>query len=96
MCLSCLSADHWQWAVLLAEPAPGVKPLLRLLGLGGVGGVSTLGAGSTMEQLFCGIRGFTGLVLGTTDACRSPSARSGGLVGAEPVGMTSELGGLGL
>lgn len=92
-------SDHWQWAVLLAGSAPGVKPLLRLLGLGGVASVglaSTLEAGSIMEQLLCGSRGWTGMVLGTTDACRSPSTRKGGLVGVGPVGVTSELGGLGL
>ncbi len=96
---SLVSGDHWQWAVLLAGSAPGVKPLLRLLGLRGVasvGVVSTLAAGSTTEQLFCGSRGWTGMVLGMTDACRSPSTRSGGLVGAGPVVVTSELGGLGL
>ena len=100
----CLSGDYWQWAVLLAGSAPGVKPLLRLLGLGGVAAVGvasvgvavTLGAGSITEQLFCGSRGWTGMVLGMTDACRSPSTRSGGLVGAGPVGVTMAPGGLGL
>lgn len=98
-CLCFASGDHWQWAVLQAGSAPGVKPLLRLLGLvcvARVGVASTPGAGSTTEQLFCGSRGWTSTVLGTTDACRCPSARSGGLVGAGPVGVTSELGGLGL
>ena len=94
-----VSGDHWQWVVLLAGSAPGVKPLLRLLGLWGVaivGVASTLEAGSTTEQLFCGSRGWTGTVLGTTDACRSPSMRRGGLMGAGAVGVVSEIGGLGL
>lgn len=99
MSLSCLSADYWQLEVLLADSAPGVKPLVRLLGFGGVvrvGGASAREAGSIMEQLFCGGRGLTSLVLGMTDTCRCPSARSGGLVGAGPVVLTSELGGLGV
>lgn len=36
------------------------------------------------------------MVLGMADACRRPSARRGGLVGVGPVGVTSELGSLGL
>lgn len=95
----CESADHWQWAVLLGGPPPGVKPLRRLLGLGGVAGVgvaSTLEEGSTTEQLFWGRRGWTGAVLGMTDACRSPSALRGGLTGAGPVAVMSEVGGFGL
>lgn len=93
--LLCLSGNHWQWVVLLAGSPAGMKPLLRLLGLGGVGSVgvvSTLEAGSTTEKLFCGSRGCTSMVLGTTDACLSPSALSGGLLGL----LASELGGLGL
>lgn len=94
-----LPCDHWQWVLLLVGSAPDVKPLLRLLGLGGepsVGVAPTLGVGSMTEQLFCGSRGWTSMLLGITDTCRSPSARSGGLVGMGPVGVTSELGSLGL
>lgn len=93
--LLCLSGDHWQWAVLLVGSTSGTKPLLRLLGPGGVGSVgvlSALEAGSTTEKLFCGSRGCTSMVLGRRDACLSPSARSGGLLGL----VASELGGLGL
>lgn len=95
----CLSRDHWQWAVLLAGSAPAINPLLMLLGLGGVACTvvaSSLEACSITEQLFCGRRGWTGRDLGMTDACRSPSARRGGLVGVGPVVITSEVGGLGL
>lgn len=95
---AALSGDHWQWAVLLLGSAPGMKPLLRLLGLGGEprrGVASALRAGSMTEQLFCGSRGWTSIDLGMTDACRSPSARSGGLTRAGPVGVASGLGELG-
>lgn len=94
-----VSGGHWQCVVLLAGSTPGVNPLLRLFGLGGVvnkGMAATLEVGSTTEQLFCGSRGWTGKVLGMTDACRTPSIRRGGLVGAGPVGVTSELSGSGL
>lgn len=95
---NCCSVDYWQEAVLLAGSAPGEKPLLRLLGLRGEPGdaASTLAVDSMTEQLFCGSRGWTSMDLGITDACRSPSARSGGLVRAGPVGVASDLSGLGL
>lgn len=95
------SGDHWQWAVFVvgSTPGNGVKPLLRLSGLGGVangGEVLVLEAGSNTEQLFGGSWGWTGMVLGMADACRRPSARRGGLVRAGPVGVTSAIGSLGL
>lgn len=90
----CLS-HHWQWAASVAGSTSGTKPLLRLLRPGGVASVgvmSNLEAGSTTEKLFCGSRGCTSMVLGRTDTCLSPSARSGGLLEL----VASELGGLGL
>lgn len=94
-----VTSVHWQGAVSVPGSAPGVKPLLRLLGLGGEpsGGVaSALWTDSTTEQLFLGSRGWTSMDLGMTDACRRPSARSGGLTSVGPVGGAVELGGLGL
>lgn len=95
---AALSVDYWQEVVLLAGSAPGEKPLLRLLGLRGkpVDVSSTLALDSMTEQLFCGSRGWTSMDFGITDACLSPSPRSGGLVRARPVGVASGLTGLGL
>lgn len=50
-----LSGDHWQWAVFVVGSTPGMNPLLRLSGLGGVangGEVLVLEVGSNTEQLF--------------------------------------------
>lgn len=78
----------------LAGSASDVKPLLRLSGLCGVASARVLSpweAEPIREQLFGGTCVCTSIVLGTTDVCRSPSARSGGLV-RTVVGVGSELG----